>query len=89
WGEAPRRSQVCMVVPRSAPVIASGRKPAEGRDDRMLAAMVHVTIDGLEALDDTAFAAAVDTLIAPFRAASVEIAPAAELVMPAGHARIL
>lgn len=89
WGEAPRRSQVCMVVPRSAPVIASGRKPAEGRDDRMLAAMVHVTIDGLEGLDDTAFAAAVDTLITPFRAASAGIAPVPGLVMPAGHARIL
>jgi hypothetical protein len=83
------RAQTVIVAPRTAPVAASGRAPPEGRPDRRLAAMLHIAFDGIDALDDGAFAEMLDTVIAPFRAriAASPITP--DVTLPAGNGRIV
>ena len=87
WGSA--RPQVTLIAARSAPVIASGAKPAEGRPDRCLTAMLHIAFDGVDTLEDSAFAAALDTMILPFRADCEAIAEQPDVVLPCGNARIV
>ena len=84
-----KRTQVKLVAPRSAPVAPSGTKPREGRADRCLTAILHIAFDGVDSLDDDAFAAALDTTIAPFRRACEHIEPQPEVVLPSGNARIV
>jgi hypothetical protein len=87
WGAM--RAQVTLVSPRSAPVTASGAKPPEGRADRCLTAMLHIAFDGIDTIDDTAFATALDTVIAPFRIACDTIAELPDVILPCGNARIV
>jgi hypothetical protein len=83
------RAQSVLVAPRTAPVAASGRTPPEGRPDRRLAAMLHIAFDGIDTLDDGAFAEMLDTVIAPFRRRIAESTVIPELTLPAGNARII
>ncbi|MBN8831530.1 MAG: hypothetical protein J0G94_13135 [Sphingomonadales bacterium] len=75
--------------PRTASVIASGAKTEpEGRTDLRLAALLHISFDGLENLDDRQFARAVDELLVPMRALAAQLPIVPDLVLPAGNARI-
>lgn len=76
--------------PRTSPVLASGyRLGEEGRPDRRLAAMLHITFDGIDALDDGQFAEAVDSVLTPFREACARVSVQPALTLPAGNARIV
>ena len=78
--------QHLIVCPRTAPVIASGKKTErEGREDRRLAAMLHISFDGLDGLDEGAFADAVDRLLIPFRTAAAAIEPQPDTSLSAGN----
>lgn len=83
------RTQHLVRAPRTAQIVASGHKPAGGRPDRRLAAMLHITFDGLDGLDEGRFAEALDAIVAPFRRkiAALPIQPA--LTLPSGNARIV
>jgi hypothetical protein len=82
--------QHCLRAPRSAPVLASGlRAEPEGRADRRLAAMLMIAFDGLDQCDETRFAAALDTVIAPFRHASALLPVQPDLTLPMGNARLV
>lgn len=82
--------QHCIIAPREAPVPASGlRTEPEGRADRRLAAMLMIAFDGLDACDETRFAEALDTVIAPFRRASAELPVQPDLTLPMGNARLV
>lgn len=81
--------QVCLRVPRSAPVTASGAKAPEGRGDLQLIAMLQIGFEGLDQLDDNAFADALDRVVEPFRARAARIEPRPDLLLPAGNARIV
>ncbi|UVO54722.1 hypothetical protein [Sphingomonas sp. SUN039] len=84
------RSQHVVVHPRDAPVVASGARTApEGRPDRRLAAMLHIAFAGLDTLDDSAFAATVDTMLTPFRERIASVDPQPDIVLPTGNARIV
>jgi hypothetical protein len=75
--------------PRTASVVASGAKTEpEGRADLRLAALLYISFDGLENLDDRQFARAVDELFVPMRALAAELPIEPDLVLPAGNARI-
>lgn len=87
--QAPGRRQICVTVPRSAAIAPSGSKPREGRADRCLTAMLHIAFDGLDTLDDAAFAESLDAVIAPFRRACDSLEPQPDAVLPAGNARIV
>ena len=82
-------TQHVIAWPRSAPVVASGAKPTEGRADRRLAAMLRIGFEGLDGLDEGAFADAVDNVLTPFRAALATLAVQPDLVLPSGNARIV
>ncbi len=89
WAVAGRRQHV-MLSPRSAAVVASGdRENQEGRADRRLAALLHISFYGLDDLDDAAFACAVDDFVAPFRVHCAAIAVQPVIVLPCGNARIV
>ena len=76
-------------VRRDADVVDSGSvKPAEGRPDRRLAALLYIAFDGLEALSDAAFAEALDTVVMPFRAHAATCVTQPDLTLPIGNARI-
>jgi hypothetical protein len=82
--------QHCITAPRSAPVLASGlRREPEGRADRRLAAMLMIAFDGLDRCDETRFALALDTVIAPFRDASALLPVQPDLTLPMGNARLV
>ena len=82
--------QHCIAVPRDAPVAASGARAApEGRGDRRLAAMLLIAFAGLDDLDETGFAVAVDTVIAPFRAACAQLPVQPDVTLPVGNARLV
>ena len=72
------RAQHLIRWPRSAAVVASGLKlEGEGRADRRLVAMLHMAIEGIDALGETAVEAAIDTMIIPLRdfAATIAVQP--------------
>lgn len=76
--------------PRANGVVASGlRQAPEGRPDRRLAAMLHIAVDGLDALDETAFADVVDHVLAPLRESLAALALQPMVTLPAGNARIV
>ncbi len=79
------RAQHVIVWPRNAPVLASGAKPAEGRRDRRLMALLHIMPDGLEDLDETDFAEAVDAVIVPMRRQARMIVPPPDAEAPCGN----
>lgn len=82
--------QHCLIAPRTAPVPASSLHPGpEGRHDRRLAAMLMISFDGLDAADEGTFADALDTVIAPFRAASAALPVQPDLTLPVGNARLV
>jgi MAP3K TRAFs-binding domain len=86
--EATGNSQHIVRVARDANVSASGTKPAEGRPDRRLAALLHIAFEGLDDLDDTAFADALDTVILPFRARAAACPNQPGMTLPVGNGRI-
>ena len=86
---AGHRPQTILVIPRSAPVAASGQGSPEGRPDRRLAAMLHIAFDGIDRLDEGAFADALDAVIAPFRRSVNSSGVTPDLTLPAGNARIV
>jgi hypothetical protein len=76
--------------PRSGGVMASGLKThTEGRRDRRLAAMLHISFAGIDDLDEAQFADAIDTVLAPLRRASMALAVQPELTLPSGNARLV
>jgi hypothetical protein len=87
--QATGRTQHLVRAPRTARIVASGHKDHSGRPDRRLAAMLHITFDGLDALDEGRFADALDEIVAPFRRkiAGLPIKPA--LTLPSGNARLV
>ena len=88
WRDAARRH--CLVVPRTAPVRASGDSPVrEGRADRRLAALLLVALDTPDPQDEAAFATAIDEVIAPFHAACAAIAPRPDLMLATDRGQIL
>ncbi len=89
-GERWRGRQHSMIAPRGAPVLASGLRPEpEGRSDRRLAAMLMIAFDGLDQCDETGFAEALDTIIAPFRRASALLPVQPDMTLPMGNARLV
>lgn len=88
WRDAARRH--CLVVPRTAPVRASGDRPSrEGRADRRLTALLTVALETPDPRNEVAFAQAVDQAIAPFHAACAAIDPQPDLVLATDAGRIL
>jgi hypothetical protein len=84
------RPQHVIVHPRDGAVAASGaRATPEGRPDRRLAAMLHIAFAGLDVLDDSAFAATVDSTLLPLRERLAAIEPQPDIVLPAGNSRIV
>jgi len=82
--------QHCIAAVRDAPVVASGaRAMPEGRADRRLAAMLWIGFAGLDDLDEDGFSSALDTVIAPFRAACAALPVQPELTLPVGNARLV
>jgi MAP3K TRAFs-binding domain len=80
------RSQSIITAPRSASVPASGRRDSvEGRADRRLAALFHISFDGVDQLDDAAFTRVLDDVIIPFRAACNEIERQPDLMLTSGN----
>lgn len=74
---------------RNAPVAASGhRTQPEGRSDRRLLALLLFAFDGLDHLDEGAFAHAVDEVLGPFDTAIAGSAAQPDLLLPHGNARI-
>ncbi len=89
WAATGRR-QHCIRWPRNADVVASAKKAGtEGRRDRRLGAMLHISFDGIDVLNEAGFAEAVDTVLMPFRAQAAAVSPQPEIVLPAGNARIV
>ncbi len=86
WQEAGRRQHLIRMSGQAAP-LPHGELSA--RTDRRLAAMLHITFDGLDTLDEGRFAEALDEIVEPFRRtiAAFPIQPA--LVLPAGNARLV
>ncbi len=64
WAAAGHRQRMIR-HPRDNGVAASAWKK-EGRTDRRLAALIHVSLDGVDALDDWAFAHVLDSALAPW-----------------------
>jgi hypothetical protein len=88
WQRSERRQHVIVHRRDGAVAASSARATPEGRPDRRLAAMLHVAFAGLDGLDDSAFASAVDTILLPFRQRSATIRLQPDIVLPAGNARI-
>ncbi len=88
WSAAGRKQSI-LVAPRTAPVVASTHTLAQGRPDRRLAAMLHIGFDGVDSLDEGGFAAALDTVITPFRERTAIDGAEPRLILPAGNARIV
>jgi tetratricopeptide (TPR) repeat protein len=74
-----------IVWPRRGAVTPSSEK-REGRADRRLMALLHVSFDGLDALQEAAFAYAIDEGITGFWAAAKALGPI--INQPHGNARI-
>ena len=84
------RTQRVIRSPRIAAVPASGlRAEPEGRRDRHLFALLRIGFQGLDQLDEGAFAEAVDAVLAPFRNHVAKLPVHPELVLPAGNARLV
>ncbi len=84
------RQQAVLRVPRSATVLASGRRPdAEGRADRRLVALLQISFAGIDDLDEARFAEAVDNVLTPFRQATAALAEQPLMTLPVGNARIV
>ena len=88
WRDRDRQHR--LIAPRTAPVPASGLRPTpEGRPDRRLAAMLMISFDGLDRCDDSGFAQALDTVIAPLRASAAALPVQPDLTLPVGNARLV
>jgi hypothetical protein len=87
WVRAGHRQHIVR-WPRSARVTAS-RGKTEGRQDRSLMAMLMVSFSGVDRLGEGGFAAWLDTVAAPFWAASHILAIQPRWAQPHGNARIL
>ena len=74
-----------IVWPRVGAIVPSSEK-REGRADRRLMALLHVSFDGLDALQEAAFAYALDEGITAFWAKAKAIGPI--INQPQGNARI-
>jgi hypothetical protein len=83
------RTQHLIRAPRTAQIVASGHKQASGRPDRRLAAMLHITFDGLDGLDEGRFADALDEIVAPFRRKIAALPIQPTLTLPSGNARLV
>jgi len=82
--------QRLIVMPRSAPIIASGvRMDREGRPDRRLLALLMINLTGLDDLDDGTFALRIDSLIRPLDAAARNFTAQPDLTLSYGNSRIL
>ncbi len=89
WAKARRRQHIAR-SPRAAAVPASGdRESREGRADRRLAALLHISFDGLDDLDDASFARAVDEYVGPFRTKSAALTVQPDMVQSCGNAQVL
>lgn len=89
WSQSGFRQHVIRYA-RDADVASSGaRAEPEGRPDRRLAAMLHIAFEGLEELDEGAFANAVDATLTPFRALAGAAGNQPDVTLPAGNARIV
>ncbi len=86
WSEA-GRPQRLVRWPRSNDVAASAGK-TEGRTDRLLAALLHITIDGIDKLDDSTFADALDSVLAPWWADVGALLPGPVRSERWGHASV-
>lgn len=86
WAKAGNR-QIMLRTPRDGGVAASARKQ-EGRADRRLAAMLHLSFDGLDALDDWAFAHVLDGELTPFLACIAALPSQGAHVESWGNARV-
>lgn len=87
WTATGRRSHT-LRWPRETAVVASGdRAKPEGRADRRLAAMLHISFLGLDELDEREFADAVDTVLEPMRQACAALSTQPEIVLPCGNSR--
>jgi hypothetical protein len=83
------RPQHILRAARDANVLGDGNaKFISGRPDRRLAAILHIAFDGLDDLDDAAFADALDTVLLPFRDHAAACAVQPDLTLPIGNARI-
>ena len=82
------RPQHIIRWPRTATVTASSRV-TEGRPDRRLAALLHISFEGLDALDDAGFAQALDEVVAPFRTRAAALGVQPDLSLSLGNARLL
>ncbi len=88
--EASGRPQHIIRWPRTGTVPASSaRGVREGRPDRRLAALLHVSFAGLDELDDAAFAKALDDVVTPVRLRAHKIGIEPERTLPLGNARIM
>ncbi len=84
------RQQAVLRCPRSATVVASGRRPdLEGRTDRRLVALLQISFAGIDDLDEARFAEAVDSVLTPFRKATAALAVQPLMTLPVGNARIV
>jgi hypothetical protein len=86
WANAGQR-QIMLRAPRGSGVKAS-KGAEEGRADRHVAALLHLSFEGLDALDDWAFAHALDAVLSPYweRVRALEGHPAR--VQQWGNARL-
>lgn len=88
--EASGRVQHVVRWPRTGSVPASSARDArEGRPDRRLAALLHITFAGIDALDDAEFARALDEVVMPVRKRARAIGIEPQLTLPLGNARIM
>lgn len=89
WAAAGRRQHLVRSRRLAAVPASSHRETREGRADRRLAALLHISFDGLDHLDDAGFARAVDEYIMPFRDRSAALAVQPDMVQSCGNARIV
>jgi hypothetical protein len=82
------QQQCIITAPRTAKVSASSTRH-EGRRDRRLAALLRLDFEGIEGLDDGAFAQAMDDHIAPFLARVGRLEGKPFHTQPHGNAQIM
>jgi hypothetical protein len=87
WRSAMKAQRV-LTAPRIGTVPPSSRV-REGREDLALAALLHVRFEGIDRLDEGQFARALDSLVAPVRAAAAALPRGPEADLPCGNARLL
>jgi hypothetical protein len=86
WAEASHPQHI-LRAPRSSGVKASAGKK-EGRADLWLAALLHLSFEGLDDLDEGGFARALDAEVAPFMAQVAALPGQPEAAQHLGNARL-